>query len=151
MDNAHQLPPGLAEALAGGCGYTEHTFDLNLIAALDKLGEQFGPLGVAMAAATRTEPEALGRFLGEAFAHQRELWSWLVSERYVASEDVPGEWVVIDTTKKHGEYHREVGSLVGDFDLEDAAHALASHLNRKITLAKVAQATEDNSAPRAAE
>jgi hypothetical protein len=140
MDQPRTLGEFFAEA-AQGCGYVEREFDPNLIMALDKLGEQFGPLGVAGAAAARTEPETLMKFLHEAFAHQRSLWDWLICERYQVSDDGPGVWLVIDTEKVHGP-GRTVAELSGAAD-EDAAHALAEHLNHKITLARVAQATAD--------
>jgi hypothetical protein len=133
----------LAAMLGHTCDYVEREFDPNLLAALDKLGEQFGPLGVAMAAAVRTEPQTLAGTLREAWNHQRSLWEWLDCDRYWAEmlADESG-WSVIDG-KGGGQIARiEHGP---DRDAEDSAHALADHLNRKIVLAKVAQATIDNS------
>jgi hypothetical protein len=132
-------------AIFGGhtCGYVDREFDPNLIAAVDKLGEQFGPLGVAMAAATRTEPDNLMGAMREAFSHQRSLWAWLDCDRYFAQQraDESG-WFVID-----GNSSRPIATIdhSPDRDAEDAAHALAEHMNRKIILAKVAQATLDTS------
>lgn len=142
-------PMTLAEALAAahGCGYQQREFDPNLIESLDKLGETFGPLGVAMAAAVRTEPEQFADTLREAYNHQRELWDWLRCDRYEAEQGVPGAgglstWFVIDASRDEC----IVATLNLD-DAEDAARALAEHLNRKVMLAKVAQAVVDNSAP----
>jgi len=152
MNHDNSSARNLLEALGVACDYQDKDFDANLIAAIDKLGEQFGPMGVALAAAVRTEPEALNRELGEMFTHQREqLWGWLRTERYRATEHLTnsnGEtaWVVED----HEAAYRQAGVVYGrdGLDSEDAAHALAEHLNRKITLAKVAQALTDNSAPK---
>ena len=141
----HPITRALRDALGNhDCGYTERQFDLNLISALDKLGETFGPLGVAMAAAARTEPEALQYALSEAFTHQRDLWDWLRCERYEA-ENGPDGVLVVDS-EEAGYPRRVVAELHLD-NAEDAAHALAGHLNRKITLARVAQATVDTSGP----
>jgi hypothetical protein len=125
------------------CGYTEHTFDVKLLAAVDKLAEQYGPLGVALAAAVRTEPETLTAHVAAMFDHQRELWSWLRCDRYQAHERGDGAWLVVDGQGNNGR-----GVTVATVDLgdaEDAAQALAGHLNHKITLARVAQAVADTS------
>lgn len=143
MDHQHDTPHDAFAQVFGGCGYVDRRFDPNLIAALDKLGEQFGPLGVALAAATRTEAQQFAGTLREVYSHQRELWSWLDCDRYQASDDGPCVWVVVDTQVPPGDPGRTVGVLSGAAD-EDAAHALAEHLNRKIILAKVAQAVVDS-------
>jgi hypothetical protein len=143
-------PSGFFGVVEEGCGYTERTFDPNLIAALDKLGETYGPQGVALAAATRTEPEALSRVFAATFSHQRELWQWLVSERYQAQPgrdrdlDVP-QWQVVDTDARIGELAvvASIDSGPNGIDAEDSARAMAQHLNNKITLARVAQAVAD--------
>jgi hypothetical protein len=147
VDHQHDAPANAFEQVFGvGCGYEPREFDPNLIAALDALGQTFGPLGVALAATTRTEPQALNSALGAAFAHQRELWSWLDCDRYWAEEtaDESG-WCVVDGNGGGQIARIEHGT---DRDAEDSAHALADHLNRKIILAKVAQATADLSGPR---
>jgi formylmethanofuran dehydrogenase subunit E-like metal-binding protein len=128
------------------CGYTEHTFDAKLLAAVDKLAEQYGPLGVALAAAVRTEPETLTAHVAAMFDHQRELWSWLRCDRFhVEQESTHGNsqiWYVIDGT---AEPQDTIVATISMGDAEDAARALAGHLNHKITLARVAQAVADTS------
>jgi hypothetical protein len=134
------------------CGYTERAIDPNLTAALDKLGEEYGPLGVAVAAAVRTEPQMLMTAIRDTFSHQRDLWDWLVSTRYTAeqSEAHPGRWFVIDTHCVGTQQPSVVATIdsgpVG-VDAEDTAHAMADHLDHKITLARIAQAVTDRSVP----
>jgi hypothetical protein len=139
----------LADLFGVGCDYQQRDIDPNLIEALDKLGETFGPLGVAIAAATRTEPEALQRALHETFTHQREVWDWLRCDRYYAGRgDDAGSWHVFDREYAPPPFVVPyVATLIdqGGYDAEDAARALAQHMNEKVMLAKVAQATIDNS------
>jgi hypothetical protein len=146
VDHQHDAPANAFEQVFGvGCGYEPREFDPNLIAALDALGQTFGPLGVALAATTRTEPQALNSALGAAFAHQRELWLWLDCDRYQVEEGPDG--VLVVDTEESG-YPRRVVAELHLADSDDAAAALAEHLNRKVILAKVAQATADTSGPR---
>lgn len=134
-----------------GCDYAEREIDPNLTAVIDDLGVAFGPLGVAFAAAVRTEPEAIMNLIREAFSHQRDLWGWLTCERYYAEPDGGSGtnsaryWLVKDSEREHA----AVASVteVTHADAEDAARALARHLNSKIILAKMQQAQLDNSAP----
>lgn len=150
----HTNTPLLVE-VETGCGWTDREFDPNLITILDELGQKFGPLGVAFAATTRTEPEALTNLVAQAFAHQRDLWAWLGVERYearLADVGTVGTWFVVDTEPG---YPRDSDNIVvvatiesgpNGIDAEDSAHAMASHLNNKIFAAKVAQASADTSA-----
>jgi hypothetical protein len=146
MEHHADKPHNLADILLD-CGYTDRTFDPNLMTAIDKLAEQYGPLGVALAAAARTEPDTLSRHIAAMFAHQRDLWSWLLCDRYQAEQGTRGTgglgtWYVVDTTAEPGD---RVVATVSLGDADDAAQALASHLNHKIMLARVAQATADTS------
>lgn len=151
----HTNTPLLVE-VETGCGWTNREFDPNLITILDELGQKFGPLGVAFAATTRTEPEALTNLVAQAFAHQRDLWAWLGVERYEARQGAhgtsTGTWYVVDTEPGYSE-GSDSGNVVAaiesgpnGIDAEDSAHAMASHLNNKIFAAKVAQASADTSA-----
>lgn len=154
MEHRHdRVVNGAGELVRDNCDYVERAFEPNLIYALDKLGEQFGPLGVAIAAATRTEPETLNSTLVAAFTHQRELWDWLTCHRYYAEvgEGDPADgsrvWHVRDLDRRAGVV-ANISESEGSIDAEDSAHALADHLNRKVMLAKVAQAVADISGPR---
>lgn len=141
--------------IAAGCGWVDRTFNPDLVTVLDELGHAYGPLGVAFAAATRTEPEALTSLVAQAFAHQRELWGWLGVERYEARQadvGIAGTWFVVDTEPGYSGDSDTVNVVAtiesgpNGIDAEDSARAMASHLNNKIFAAKVAQATADTSA-----
>lgn len=126
--------------------WQDRDIDPNLTAALDKLGEKFGPLGVAFAAACRTEPQALVELISATFHHQNELWDWLHSNRYTAELGTAGTWIVIDTDARTS--NTTVVATIESapavsIDAEDAARAMADHLNGKIVAALVAQARLD--------
>lgn len=122
-------------------------FDPNLMEALARLGETFGPLGVALAAATRAEPEAVLHGVADLFETQRALWMWVRSDRYKANlVELPKGtcWQVVDTYQVP-DLVAEVYSGPNGVDPEAVAGAMAEHLNVQETRSRLAAASVDNS------